>query len=361
LRQELLGILITPVRDELREPVAHVTRKPQRLADLARRAATAIRDDVGGHPGAEPAVAAIDVLDDLFAPVAARQIEIDVGPLVARFAQEPLEQELHTDRIDRGDPEGVADRAVGRRATALDEDVVGPTMLDDVPDDQEITREVETADEIELVGDLTARPDRQGPRAVARSDAALGQLAQIPERRLTRWQRKLGEPVAEIFQRERQPHRELAGGGDRVGQITEQLGHLGAALQRALAVRQQAAAGAIEIRLLANAREDVGERAALRAREEGLVGRHQWHGDRARERHEPLEDLFLVALEMALDLDEAARAAEHRHQATEHPPGAVDVAAGQASRERALRAAGETHEPGGVRLEVVERDRGGAL
>ena len=188
--------------------------------------------------GLEAAVAAIDVLDDRFAPVAARQIKIDVGPLVARFAQEPLEQELHADRIDRGDPEGVADRAVGRRATALDEDVVGPTMLDDVPDDQEITREVETADEIELVRDLTARPDRQGPRAVARSNAALGQLAQIPERRLTRWHRKLGEPVAEIFQRERQPHRELAGGGDRVAQITEQLGHLGAALQRALAVPQ---------------------------------------------------------------------------------------------------------------------------
>src|SRR5262249_25483542 len=97
LRQELLGILIAPVRDELRESVAHVAREPERLPDLARRAATAIRDDVGGHSGAEPTVAAIDVLDDRFAPVAARQIEIDVWPLVARLAQESLEQELHAD------------------------------------------------------------------------------------------------------------------------------------------------------------------------------------------------------------------------------------------------------------------------
>src|SRR5262245_59504832 len=92
LRQELLGILIAPVRDELREPVAHVARKPERLTDLARRAATAIRDDVRRHSGAEPAVAAIDVLDDRFAPVAARQIEVDVGPLVARLAEKTFEK-----------------------------------------------------------------------------------------------------------------------------------------------------------------------------------------------------------------------------------------------------------------------------
>src|SRR5215813_535430 len=99
LGQELFRILIAPVPDELGEPIAHVRRKPER----------------------------------------------------------------------------VADRAVGRRAAPLDQDVVSAAVLDDVPDDQEIAREVEPADQLELVRDLTARA--RGERAlvaVARPRAALG-------------------------------------------------------------------------------------------------------------------------------------------------------------------------------------------
>ena len=96
----------------------------ERLADLARRAAAAIGDDVGGHRRAEPAVALVDVLDDLLAPLAARQVEVDVRPLAARLGEEALEEQLHPHRIDGGDPERVAHRAVGRRAPPLHEDVV---------------------------------------------------------------------------------------------------------------------------------------------------------------------------------------------------------------------------------------------
>ena len=76
---------------------------------------------------------------------------------------------------------------------------------------------------------------------------------------------------------------------------------------------------------------------------------------------EPLDDRFLLAKTMALDLDETARAAEDRRETGQDLPGAVDVTGREAQRDRPTRAPGETHEPGGVRLEVVERERGGPL
>src|SRR2546426_10204435 len=81
----------------------------------------------------------------------------DVGPLAARLGEEPPEQEFHADGIDRRDAERVADCAVGRRAAPLHEDVVRAAVLDDVPHDQEVAREVEAPDDVDLVGHLAAR------------------------------------------------------------------------------------------------------------------------------------------------------------------------------------------------------------
>ena len=105
-----------------------------------------------------------------FAPIAARQIEIDVGPFAALLRQKPLEQQIHLDRIDGGDAEAVADGAVGGAAAPLHEDVVLAAEVDDVPDDQEIAGEVELLDEIELARDLRARPIVIRTIAIARAD-----------------------------------------------------------------------------------------------------------------------------------------------------------------------------------------------
>ena len=151
------GIGELEVVHHLGEPIDLVLVQRQRLAHLARGAAAAIGDDVGGHRRAEPAVFLVDVLNDLLAPVAARQIEIDVGPLAALLREKPLEQQIHRDRIDRGDAEAVADRAVGGRPAPLHEDVVLAAVVDDVPDDEEVAGEIELLDQIELAGDLRAR------------------------------------------------------------------------------------------------------------------------------------------------------------------------------------------------------------
>src|SRR6185369_14375648 len=93
----------------------------------------------------------------LLAAVAARQIQVDVGPLAALLREKALEEQLHLDRVDGGDAEAVADGAVGGRTAPLHEDVVLAAVADDVPDDQEVAGQIELLDQIELVGDLTLR------------------------------------------------------------------------------------------------------------------------------------------------------------------------------------------------------------
>src|SRR5213075_944595 len=119
------------------------------------------------HGGAALAIAAVDVLDDLLSPVAAREVEVDVGPLAALLGEEALEEEAHADRIDRRDAKRVADRAVGGRAAPLAEDASLAAEADDVPHDQEVAGEVETLDHAELVLELSLDGRRDGSVPIA--------------------------------------------------------------------------------------------------------------------------------------------------------------------------------------------------
>ena len=154
----------------LREPIDLVGIDRQRFSDLARGTPAAVRDHVGGHRGAELAVALVHVLDGALAAIAARQIEIDVGPLAALFGEKALEEQVHADRIHRGDPEAVAHGAIGSRPSSLHEDVVLPAEIDDVPDNQEIAGEIELLDQIELARNLGPRAIVIGAVALARTD-----------------------------------------------------------------------------------------------------------------------------------------------------------------------------------------------
>ncbi len=91
LRREVHRVREIAVGEEAREAVENIWRKVEHLADLARRAAAAIRDDVRRHGRAVFAVTAINFLDHALAPVAAGQIKIDVRPALPALAQETLE------------------------------------------------------------------------------------------------------------------------------------------------------------------------------------------------------------------------------------------------------------------------------
>jgi hypothetical protein len=97
----------------------------------------------------------VDVLDHFLAPLML-EIDVDVGRLAPLFGDEALEQQVVHRRVDRGDPEAVADRAVRRRAAALAQDrrIEAAREGDDVVDGQEIAREIELLDQLELMIEL---------------------------------------------------------------------------------------------------------------------------------------------------------------------------------------------------------------
>src|SRR5688572_1614 len=75
----------------------------ERFAYVTDGAAAAVRDDRGRQCGPLARVLAIDVLNDLLAPLVL-EIDVDVGRLVALLRDEALDQGLHSVRVDLGDP-----------------------------------------------------------------------------------------------------------------------------------------------------------------------------------------------------------------------------------------------------------------
>src|SRR3546814_914836 len=72
----------------------------------------------GGEAGARAPLFAVHVLCHLLAPLMF-EIDVDVRRLVARGAEEALEQQVVMGRIDGGDAEAVAHGGIGGRAAAL--------------------------------------------------------------------------------------------------------------------------------------------------------------------------------------------------------------------------------------------------
>ena len=78
---------------------------PEGLADVAEGRAGPVGDDVGHLGRVQPAVALVDVLDDLLAP-ARLDVDVDVGGPVAGRGQEPLEEQSERHGVDVGDARG---------------------------------------------------------------------------------------------------------------------------------------------------------------------------------------------------------------------------------------------------------------
>ena len=138
--------------------------KPEDLAHLAQRALAAVADDLADHRRAIAAVALVDLLDDLFAPLVL-EVDVDVGRLAPLGAEEALEEQVRARRIDRGDAERVADGAVRRAAAALTEDVAaGAPSRRPRRYAEKVRRDLELGDERELLFDLRANAARDAVR-----------------------------------------------------------------------------------------------------------------------------------------------------------------------------------------------------
>ena len=201
------------------------------------------------------------MLDDALALIAAGKIEIDIRPFAAFFGQKALEQQLHRHRVDGSDPERIADGAVGGRAAALHENVLGPAKFDDVPDDQEIAREIEFFDEREFFFDLTvgaaAQAGGEGIRIITIVLAFSHALAQERVHGFAGRNGIFGELVAEVGERELEAIGKFTGVGDGFGKVAEDARHLPCVFQIALGIDGEQAAGFVDGYFLADAGKDI--------------------------------------------------------------------------------------------------------
>ncbi len=344
-----------PLPEVLRDRVHLLRREAQGLRHLARGRTVAVRDDVRRHRGAVGAVRLVDVLDHLLARVARGQVEVDVGPLPALLREEALEEKLHLDGIHRRDRERVAHGAVRGRAAPLHEDVLALAEVHDVPDDEEVAREVQLRDEVELPLDLRLRLARERPEA--RPRAFPRDVTEERRRRLARRQRVRGEAVAEVREREGKAPRELGALFEDARQIREEGLHVGRGLQVALAPRVQLRAGRVEVRVVANARERVEEVLVLPLRVARAVRREGRQAREAREIEERAVQVLFLAQEVALQLHVHAPG-EERREAVQLAPRRVEaarVARRQRARHDALLTPRQNVQPFRVRGDFLPR------
>src|SRR6266699_5073770 len=181
---------VVPPGEVLRQPVDLFQIETERLADITQRALRPVGDEGGRDRGAVAAVLAVDVLDDLLAPVVL-EVDVDIGRLMALLRDEALEQPVHARGVDLGDAERVADGGVRRRAASLAEDFFRARELDHVADGEKERLGFELGDERELVLDQLAYLVRDAVREAPRQ-SLLGQLAQMARRRFAGGDELLG-------------------------------------------------------------------------------------------------------------------------------------------------------------------------
>ena len=117
------------------------------------------------------------VVDHLAAALIA-EIDVEVRHRDPLGVEESLEEEVVLERVDVGDAQGVGhDAARARAAARPDGYAVALRPVDEVPDDEEIARELHLDDDVELV--LGALPDLGADDGVAPPQALEGQVAHI--------------------------------------------------------------------------------------------------------------------------------------------------------------------------------------
>ena len=276
LLEGVVGVHVLEPAHGAGQTVDLLYRDAEHLAYLPGGAAVAVGDDVRGHGGALGPVAFVDVLDHPLAAVAARQVEVDVRPLPALLGEEALEEQLHPHRVHRGDAQAVADRAVGGGAAALDQDPLPAAEVHDVPDDQEVARELELADQEELALDLPPRLLVVGPVALA--GPGLRHRAEVGVQGLPRRHRVVGKAIPQVREGELEALRQGKGVPQEVRAVREERLHGLRRFQMPLGVLAQPPSRRGQGLFLADAGQHVEEGPASRG---GVANAVRGHGSDA--------------------------------------------------------------------------------
>ena len=212
-----------------------------------------IGNDFGGHCGVGAAVTGVDVLNDFLA-VLMCEIDVDVGDFASFFGHETFEEQLHADRVHRGDAEGIADRRVRRRTAALAEYAEPAGFLHDIPNDEKVPGQIHSSDDAEFVFELAFDVGFER-RAVALGGAAVNEFAQIRLTRFAFFHRKERKLSGDALEPETATGGDFHGSRDRFGMRSEQPAHRRSGFEVELGVgtQQMLGARAFEVRAVFDA------------------------------------------------------------------------------------------------------------
>ncbi len=136
----------------LRQPVDLGLGEPEGLGHVLEHRSRPVGDDVRHHRGAFTPVAAVAVLDHLL-PSVGLEVDVDVGGFPPLLGEESLEGQMKSYRIDPGQAYASTNCGVGSRPPYLTVDVLSASEVDQILHYQEIAREAESLDDVELVLD----------------------------------------------------------------------------------------------------------------------------------------------------------------------------------------------------------------
>src|SRR6516165_4959076 len=137
--QRVAGVLVLPGIDQAGQTAKRFFIKAQHLADFTGCRTAAIGDDVGRHSRTEFAITVVNILNRLLALIAAGKIEIDIRPLAPLLRKEAFKQQLHSNGVDGRNAQRITDRAIGSRASSLNQDALLAAVTHNVPDNKEIS------------------------------------------------------------------------------------------------------------------------------------------------------------------------------------------------------------------------------
>ncbi len=242
-----------------------------------------------------------------------------------------------------GDAEGVADRRVGGRAPPLAEDVVAPAELDDVPHHEEVAREAQFLDHLQLVVDLDPGPrlplGMAGPVAVG--GALLRESPQVAHLVEPVGTGEGWEPGGHQRQVEGALQPESGGPGDHAGVAGEAADLLGSRSQAGPGRGRQPTLDLVEAAPAAHRGQRGGQRATGRGGVVDVVGRHHVDAHLQGDAHQGVVADGVERVTVVPQLDRHPVTTEGVDQAAQLGGGGGRAVVDQRPRHRPLPATGE--------------------
>ena len=257
------------------DPRGDIFRQAQHLADFPHRAARAVMDDGRGYGGAIATIAGVNMLDHLLTPFML-EIDVDIGWFVAILRNETGKEQVMPGRIDRGDPQIIANRRIGRRSASLAQDrwIEAAGKLHRFIDGQKIAGVIAAADQRELFRQHRMDPIRHAiGKGLSRQPQHF--MFQPVLRRPPFGHRLMRIFIFQMRQIEPDPVQHVAPCPHRLRPVAEQARHFACGFQVPFGIRLQPPPGLPQGHALPDTGDDIVQRPVLRHGIERIAGRKQ--------------------------------------------------------------------------------------